>query len=986
MIANLAELAAQQLETLGVSEVVLANKPLVLSDASSAWLVESGKVEVFTVQLAQGEPAGPRTHFLSAEQGSAFFGLDHETAGYDHGFLAVGKAGSVLRRYDLNKLQIYAAIVEHRQRVSKLVSEWVTALSKRLTQDVPGIPDPEILLRSGEEVEVPLEKATATGHHLVWVEIPAAQFLFDGMASLSWEAEGVLFPLAPGSWLELIGGQETVKLEPKSTYEVIDDPRLWAGLSVFHNVLMECEFLNKRLAVVDEFNRLQQKQEQAVLAREAGVGAIQAVLAGADRWEPRSFEVTDLGPIFQACKALGNAVGINVVKPIGDLKNLTYDEVIGTIAMSSRFRIRKVALVDDWWTREQGPLLAQRDDDKMPIPLVPKRGGKYMIIDPEGERRPLTPAEAATFAPFAFSFYRRFPDGPLNVKGVASFGFKGLGSDFREVGIMAVATGMLGTVLPKITGMVFDQAIPQAERALLAQLCFGLILVAVSSSLFSVVQNVAMMRVQGLMDYATQSAVWDRLLELPATFFRKYSAGDLSDRAMAINKIRRIIAGAGIAAILGTFASFFNAIQMLGYNAKLAFVAIGLTGVYVGMTAGCNYLKLRLERNEMHRTGKIMGMVLQLINGVAKLRITGAEDHAFRVWATEFSQMRRVAFGVGRVGNFMPVINKGWPVISALVIYFTLVTLKAKAAEAGQPLEFSTGDFLAFFAAYGVFSGAMNALGDASVQMMRVVPIFERLKPILEAIPEIDGSKAAPAKLKGGIEISHVSFRYTEDGPWILRDVSLKIEPGQFVAFVGGSGSGKSTMMKAMLGFEKPQQGSIYYDGQDLGTLDVRQLRQQLGVVLQESKLLPSDIYRNIVGSSARTVAEAWTAATKAGLAEDIKKMPMGMHTYVAEGGGGFSGGQKQRLMIARALVNEPKIIFLDEATSALDNKTQAQVTESMDRLQATRIVIAHRLSTIQNADKICYLEKGNLVEQGTYQELMALNGYFAELARRQVA
>jgi NHLM bacteriocin system ABC transporter ATP-binding protein len=676
-----------------------------------------------------------------------------------------------------------------------------------------------------------------------------------------------------------------------------------------------------------------------------------------------------------------------VQKPVGDLKNLTYDEVINIVAMSSRFRVRKVALVDDWFEREQGPLLAQRDEDNIPVALVPRRGGKYTLVDPfDGERRLLTPAEAATFAPFAYSFYRRFPDGPLDVKGVARFGFKNLGSDFREVAIMAIATGLLSTVLPKITGMVFDQAIPQAERPLLWQLCFGLLLVAVSSSLFSVVQNVAMMRVQGLMDYATQSAVWDRLLELPATFFRKFSAGDLADRAMAINKIRRIIAGAGIAAILGTFASFFNAVQMLGYNAKLALVAIALTGVYVMMTAGCNYLKLRLERNEMHRTGKITGIVLQLINGIAKLRITGAEDHAFKVWATEFSQMRRVAFAVGRVGNFMPVINKAWPVISALIIYFTLVTLKAKAAEAGQPLEFSTGDFLAFFAAYGIFSGAMNALGDASVQMMRVVPIFERLKPILEAIPEIDSSKAAPAKLRGGIEISHVSFRYSDDGPWILRDVSLKIEPGEFVAFVGGSGSGKSTMMKVMLGFERPQQGTVYYDGQDLATLDVRQLRQQLGVVLQESRLLPSDIYRNIVGSSSRTVSEAWAAATKAGLAEDIKRMPMGMHTYVAEGGGGFSGGQKQRLMIARALVNEPKILFLDEATSALDNKTQAQVTESMDRLQATRIVIAHRLSTIEGADKICYLDMGNLVEQGTYQELMAKNGLFAELARRQVA
>jgi ATP-binding cassette subfamily C protein len=321
-----------------------------------------------------------------------------------------------------------------------------------------------------------------------------------------------------------------------------------------------------------------------------------------------------------------------------------------------------------------------------------------------------------------------------------------------------------------------------------------------------------------------------------------------------------------------------------------------------------------------------------------------------------------------------------------MIIFFTVAKLMQGAAEKGQPFDLSTGDFLAFNAAYGVFLAAMQAMGDASINLAQILPIYERMRPILEEESEVDDSKAAPAKLRGNIDISHVSFRYAEDAPLVLKDVTLSIEPGQFVAFVGGSGSGKSTLMKVMLGFLRAEQGGIYYDGQDLSTLDVRMVRQQLGVVLQESRLLPADIYRNIVGSSSRTVAEAWEAARKAGLAEDLKKLPMGMHTYVSEGGGGFSGGQKQRLMIARALVHNPRILYLDEATSALDNKTQAMVTESMDNLQATRVVIAHRLSTIANADKICYLDKGKLVEMGTYDELMELDGLFAQLARRQLA
>ena len=282
---------------------------------------------------------------------------------------------------------------------------------------------------------------------------------------------------------------------------------------------------------------------------------------------------------------------------------------------------------------------------------------------------------------------------------------------------------------------------------------------------------------------------------------------------------------------------------------------------------------------------------------------------------------------------------------------------------------------------------SMQALGDASLSLLTAIPMYERLLPILEAKPEVDRTKAFPGKLKGAIELSRVSFRYASDGPWILKDISLKIQPGEMVAFVGSSGGGKSTIMRLMLGFETPSAGAILYDGQDLGSVDLRMLRQQLGVVLQTSRVMPTEMYRNIIGAgTSKTIEDAWSAAERAGLAEDIRAMPMGMHTYVSEGGGTLSGGQRQRLMIARAIVNNPKVLFLDEATSALDNRAQAIVTESMDKMDSTRIVIAHRLSTVQNANRICYLHGGQLVEQGSYDELMKLNGMFAALAKRQMA
>jgi ATP-binding cassette subfamily C protein len=990
-IADIAEIVRQierpkSFEDEGEHFVALANKPMVLSDPDAVYLVESGKVEIFTVALENNQPVGARTHFLTVEAGQLFFGMDTDRYGMGSGFLAVGKAGSDLRRYSAARLLRMGETPAHGARLAPLLTRWVEAMSRRLVQEIE-VARADVSLESGKPFEAAPGKRVASERGVAWVEMPAGQFLFDGMASASWEVEGVLIPLAPGSWIELLGGAESLKATPRATPEVVGDPRAWAGLEVFHRLLCECEFLNKRLSTVDEFNRLQNKAVQIEQAREQAMGAIGSVLGGTGVWERPSFQGADLEPIVRAMQFVGSKLGVPIRSHPEGKEKRSFDETVSSVCLASRLRNRRVALVDDWWNYDQGPMLGQFEETKTPVALLPTGPTSYEAVDPaNGKRVPVNGQFVRALAPFAYTFYTGFGDQAVSAKQLIRFALRGLAPDFRTTALMGIGLGLLGTLTPMITGKVFDTAIPQAERAMLFQFAGGLFLVALTQAAFKVSQSIAMIRVQGKMDYRAQSAVWDRLLDLPMTFFRKYSAGDLADRASGVDQIRSIVAGAGIAAVLGSFSSIFNVFQMAGYDVKLAAVGIGLTLVYVGVTTAANYAQLKFQRDEQKRRGRIMGLVLQLITGVAKLRVCGAENHAFRVWATAFSEQRKVSFKLGGIRNIMAVFNADFPVLSSMVIFITMVSLKKAAAESGTEFEMTTGDFLAFSAAYGMFIGAMQSLGDASLSMLKIVPIFERLRPILEEAPEVDSTKVYPGRLNGAIDISHVSFRYTSDGPWILKDVSLKIQPGEFVALVGGSGSGKSTLMRLMLGFEMPEMGSIYYDGQDLATLDLRMVRSQLGVVLQESRLLPADIYRNIVGSSSRTVQEAWEAAEKAGLADDIKAMPMQMHTVVAEGGGAFSGGQKQRLMIARAIVHRPKIIFLDEATSALDNKTQAIVTESMNKLAATRIVIAHRLSTVVNADRICYLEHGQLKEQGTFKELMELDGLFAALAKRQLA
>jgi ABC-type bacteriocin/lantibiotic exporter with double-glycine peptidase domain len=300
--------------------------------------------------------------------------------------------------------------------------------------------------------------------------------------------------------------------------------------------------------------------------------------------------------------------------------------------------------------------------------------------------------------------------------------------------------------------------------------------------------------------------------------------------------------------------------------------------------------------------------------------------------------------------------------------------------------KMSAGSYLAFASAFASLQNAVLQAGAVLIVSLSAFPIYDRLKPIISSMPEFDDTKERPGVLEGKVEVNRLTYRYDPEGPPVLKDVSLAAGPGEFVAVVGSSGSGKSTLLRLMLGFASPDSGAIYYDGKDLASLDVRSVRRQLGVVLQDGQVMQGDILDAILGSSGLGEEEAWEAARLVGLDADIREMPMGMYTVIPSGGGTLSGGQRQRLVIARAIVRKPRILFLDEATSALDNLTQAIVGESLQALQVSRVVIAHRLSTILKADRIYVLEKGEVVEAGTYEELMSAGGAFASLAKRQIA
>lgn len=724
-----------------------------------------------------------------------------------------------------------------------------------------------------------------------------------------------------------------------------------------------------------EIRRLQEKADDN---RRFLTNAISKLAALMQDGQTAGIQETSGDPLLDACRFIGRKMNIKIMAPPlnSDIEETNWQ--LDDIARASRIRTREVALQGEWYKQDNGPILGYMEEDNRPVALIPVSPAKYILHDFALSINKVVDREtAAQIKYLGFIFYRPLEDKKITLRDLLSFGFQSCWKrDLVALILMGVLGGVLGTAIPLATGIVFDSIIPSGESGQLLQIAFFLGASSMAAMLFQFTRSLAILRLEGKMDRTLQAAVWDRLLSLPVPFFKQFSAGELAMRAMGITQIRMILSGATLNAILSSLFSVFTFALLFYYDPWLAWIATVLVLMAI-LVMGClGYWQVSYERKVLEISNNISGMVLQFIGGVTKFQVAGAESRAFHRWAQEFGKQRRLAFKKETLANALATFNAFFPVLSSMVIFYALTSTASLAP----------GQFIAFNAAFVNFMLSMVSLSESLMKVNLVIPLYQRAKPILETLPEYDATKVNPKTLTGSLEVSHLSFRYKEDGPLVLQDISFQINRGDYVALVGTSGCGKSTLFRILLGFEKPETGNVYYDGQDLAKVDIRAVRRQLGVVLQNGQLMSGNIFSNIVGANPYlTIDDAWGAARMAGIEEDIREMPMGMHTMVSEGTGTISGGQKQRIMIARAIVNKPRIIFFDEATSALDNRTQAIVSKSLAELRATRVVIAHRLSTIMNCDKIFVMDRGKIVERGTYQELMDKQGVFAELAKRQL-
>lgn len=671
------------------------------------------------------------------------------------------------------------------------------------------------------------------------------------------------------------------------------------------------------------------------------------------------------------------------------------------LAKDSNLRLREVLLRGSWFEEDNGNLLcfykksgpisagefdgeAFQDGDMVPAALfsVPQGGG-YCLIKPEsGEKIHVDKNVAARIYPKAYMLYRSMGGEKLTLAAICKFVFVNIRRDIFRYVVLGILCALIGLLTPLITKHFIDHVIPDAAKNRAVQICVLVFFCSLASMAASFAKFIAGIRMETRADSDLEAAVMDRLLKLPVGFFKNFSSGDLAARAMTIPQIRSQIFDTVITCFMNFIFSLVYLIQAFRFCPYFAQRGIFLCLIPIALSTIVCFVTYGWQKALVNAQGKIQGMLLQFLNGVEKISASNSQKRVFAKWSAEYIRQVKIGYSIGLAGIVMALVSSVYPTIISIAFYY----LYGRGLKLQTIQGLTTGSFMAFLTAFGSYQGAVLALASALLGIRNIVPLAKRIKPILEAEPEIVESKPRVERLDGNIEVKHLNFRYSPDAPLVLDDVNISVKKGEFVAIVGTSGSGKSTLVRALLGFEKPESGSVFYDGMDITTIDVGSLRRNMGVVIQNDTVMQGTILQNIVGSSGLKEKDAWEAAKKVSLDKDIEAMPMGMSTIIPAGGLSLSGGQLQRLVIARAIIKNPSVLIFDEATSSLDNITQMEVKKSLDALDVTRIIIAHRLSSVASADKIYVLDGGRVVECGNYDELMQKDGCFARLAKRQNA
>ncbi len=962
---------SERARKLGAPVPGAGNRPIRLDDPRVGWYVEEGALDIFLFEYRNGEITSSPRHLLRAGPGRLVFGVGLH--GGQLAAVAKGILGTGLRRVPLDVLLKHDVGNE----LAVQVDQWLEEFSAAIASQIEPHPRPTLLIEPAHpeaSLEAPAGGVLSTRPGgVVWVWATDTGGAYLGTEQPRSNGTG-LVPVTADTWLRL---SASGRVSGVRSSDLCREGTVFRALDEFHGLALAAERLNRSLLLADELNEQTARAAHRRRDEELARAGLFTVL----NRRRRTADVAG-SPLLAALEAIGEHEGIAFQTPsrrAGSAEEPTLQDVLNASGVRSR-RVR-LASEDRWWVGDSGAMLGFLRDGGQPIALLPGFRGRYRVLDPSsGQSSRLDAVRVRDISPHAWLFYPPLPeDEPIAAKHLLKLAAAGVRMDFGRFAVAGLLASLLLQVPAIAVGILADSVLPAAAREMHTQIIIAVGAFGLVGVLLQMLQGSALMRLEGRAASRLAAAAWDRLLSLRPGFFRNFTAGELAVRMMVFQAMRDQISGVVANALLSLVFLLPTLAILFLYDTTLALISLGMAFGVLCVTAVFGALQLTPLRRRYEVSRRLAGALLQFINGMPKLRSAGAEASAFAAWARGYREQLLAGIQVARYGEHLVAFSAALPALVGAVLF--------AAVLAGGPDRIDIGDFLVVYALSMTFYAAVTSLSRSFEVIAAVLPGYEQVKPILAALPESRPGAADPGELGGDIRFDRISFRYVENGPLILEDVSFRAGPGEFIAIVGESGSGKSTLMRLALGLEDPVSGGVYYDGRDLAHLNRHLVRRRIGVVMQDGALQPGSILDNIIGmGNDLTIEDAFQAARLADVDEDIDEMPMGLFTMVGNNAATFSGGQVQRIRIASALVRNPRIVFLDEATGWLDAASQARVMAGIESLAATRIVIAHRLSTIRRADRIYVLSAGRVVQQGTFEELGSVEGLFRQLVQRQLA
>ncbi len=973
--ASIGRLAAHS----GTSVPCAGNLPVRLDDADNVWFIDQGAVDLFLVEFRDGvEQAAPQ-HLLRCESGRLLPGVaadEQDDDGKDTtlSLVAKGLPGTLLKRLPASLLSGVQP-----SELAEQTDTWLTALTDTLSRFVSHLPRPTALAEPGLTQSLgPCTLSVRRG--VVWVSEPSlgASLFMDMVDPAQLAGTGgareALIPLTRTNWLTLF---DEATVSGKSTETLAQQDMLLPALASFHALAFNLERLNRRLAVVDDANL---ERERTASRRTAEQAARQRLFNIYDLPIDREARVEDT-VLADALQIVGRHEGIDFRTPARSRPSDSPIRLVDVLD-SSGVRARRVRFKTEgnWWRGDSNALLAFRAGDDQPVALIPGMFGRYREFDPVTKRSArVTAARAEALKDEAWMFYRPLPSAQVKPADLLGIAMQGTAADLLRL-VLAGLPGGLIKLLPAVAlGFVANHIVAGGSAGALYAVAVTLAAFGLLGALLHLLQGSALMRLEGRSASRVEAAFWDRLMRLPSSILHRYPAGDLAMSGMTFQNLRDGLQGV----IADSLLSIIFLLPVFGviffYDATLGVIALGFSLVSLLVTFAIGLRQVAPYGRMISAVRRVSGRLFQIVGGIAKLRVENAEGSAFAIWARDYREQKRAEIELGALEGHSRAFAAALPFLAGGALLFAV----AAVGDRNVPV----GDFLVVYIVFIAFQSAIARLGESFGAIAAMLPAFDQMRPLLATVPEAAVEGEPVERLGGEVLFDRISFRYDPDGPLILDDVTIRARPGEFVAIAGESGAGKSTLFRLALGIDAPTAGAVYYDGRDLRHLNLKQVRRKVGAVPQSVRLHPQDVWDNIVAHhKAPTTEEVWQTARAAGIEKEIKAMPMGMMTMVGSSGAVLSGGESQRVTIARSLLGSPRVMLLDEATNWLDNESQAGVMQNLALLTSTRIVIAHRLSTLQQADRIYVMQAGKVVQSGSFNELMEEEGVFKELVKRQVA